>query len=107
MSRIISILTCKSISNYNYRNNVLMYDPNEARRVFGVPNEIGLAHELIHAYHDELLGLNLRNTLISTLENLTVHGTSRGGMIGSSNCFPDYNENDIRDDFGVDSRPRY
>ncbi len=85
----------------------MTYDPNETQRVFDVPNEIGLAHKLIHAYHDELLGIDPTNTSINTLENLTVHGTSHGGIIGSSSCFPDYNENDIRGDFGVDSRPRY
>ena len=85
-----------------------------SRNLADVPNEIGLAHELIHVHHFVVLGIHLTNPNLTTpeLENLAIFGNTSGstdttgGFIGTSSCFPAYTENGIRSQLGVDSRLR-
>jgi len=58
------------------------------------PSEVGLAHELIHAYHD------ITNTLSG---NWNLEETNTVGLTGSS----PYTENQIRSDYGLPQRPKY
>ena len=58
------------------------------------PPEVGLAHELIHAYHD------ITNT---SSGNPNVEETNTVGLTGSS----PYTENQIRSDYGLPQRPKY
>ena len=90
-------------SYYNPDTNTIIYDPNQGQDEFGMPNEIVLGHELVHAYHDEVLGRNSRNTLKSTLQQWTVHGIP-GGANSEMQCFPNFSENAIRDDYGIKRR---
>lgn len=59
------------------------------------PPEIGLAHELIHAYHNDT-GLDIGDDIE---EQRTV---GLGPYIGTT-----ITENDIRNDYGIIQRPEY
>ena len=58
------------------------------------PSDVGLAHELIHAYHD------LTDTLSG---NWNLEETNTVGLTGNS----PYTENQIRSDYGLPQRPVY
>jgi RHS repeat-associated protein len=90
----------KSSTNSSCRPGTVSFNPNliiigNGKEPWMIrPPEVGLSHELVHAYHD------IAGTLGSTTseeENTTV------GVSGISL----YTENDIRNDYDLPRRPRY
>lgn len=61
------------------------------------PPEVGMGHELVHAHHDLNGGIDMSN--IQDEEHRTV------GIEGYEN--EQFTENNIRDDYGLELRPRY
>ena len=100
------LLTGQSGSSYNPITGVISYFPTQGVDEFGVPNEIVLGHELVHAYHDIIFGRNSLNTSRTTLQSWTINGISGGGGSVSFNgaCYPDHSENEIRSDYGLGDR---
>ncbi len=89
-----------SSSFYNPITSTISYFPNQGDNEGGIPNEIILGHELIHAYHDNILGLNSINTSRRDLQSWTINGLSDSGIVSLNNmCFPDHSENGIRGDY--------
>jgi len=101
----VSIRITDRNTRYNYDSWTVYYNPNETVWYDGseawmrVPPEIGLAHELIHAFHD------LRGTLAVGLWDIfrRTEETNTVGLTGNS----PYTENMIRKDYGLPTRPRY
>ncbi|NQU45192.1 hypothetical protein HQ520_18065 [bacterium] len=97
----IKIETTSNGNSYSPGSDTVKYNPD--RQNIGTdepwktrPPEVGMGHELIHAYHDLNGGIE---SVRMNEENKTV------GIEGYEN--ETYTENGIRDDYGIDKRPRY
>lgn len=94
-------------SNYNPKTRVINYFPSQGRSKFGVPNEIVLGHELVHAYQDIVLGYNYRTVARprTTLQSFSVYGVpGRNGVSLNGLTYPNHSENQIRSDYGIPAR---